>query len=232
MQDCWLHIAGIMHRANQQIFPSREFTRDLISSGQYSTSIADFTPLLKQWKTKFDRVKPKIDRVMQYLLTMEYEYARLYINSLALQKVVESWVKISRENAVNAGQVSSAKAGVGVASAGSGAVSFSMLFDIFKPNKEYIEEVANAARTILKSVVERLGPGDSLRHAPFRTYFRVLSGLMFTLKVSWLCFPNARELTRCSDLALARLSMTCESLSICSIKPPTCLATAWLTTST
>ena len=186
MQDCWLHIASIMYQANQRIFPSREFTRDLISSGQYSTSIAEFTPLLKDWKAKFDRVKSKIDTVMQYLLTMEYEYARLYINSLALQKVVESWVKISRENAATADHISTAKAGVGVASAGSGAVSFSMLFDIFKPNKQYIEEVADAARTILKSVVEGLGPGDSLRHAPVRTYFRVLSGLMFTLKVSHL----------------------------------------------
>jgi hypothetical protein len=189
MQDRWLHIAGIMYQANQRIFPSREFTRDLISSGQYSNSIAEFTPLLKDWKTKFDHVKPQIDSVMQYLLTMEYEYARLYINSLALQKVVESWIKISRENAGSAGHVSSAKSGVGIASAGSGAVSFSMLFDIFKPNKQYIEEVADAARTILKSVVEGLGAeglgaGGRLRHAPVRTYFRVLSGLMFTLKVS------------------------------------------------
>jgi hypothetical protein len=184
MQDRWLHIASIMYQANQRIFPSREFTRDLISSGQYSTSIAEFTPLLKEWKAKFDRVKSTIDKPMQFLLTMEYEYARLYINSLALQKVVESWVKISKENAASVDHISTAKAGVGVASAGSGAVSFSMLFDIFKPNKQYIEEVADAARTILKSVVEGLGPGDSLRHAPVRTYFRVLSGLMFTLKVS------------------------------------------------
>lgn len=226
MQGCWLHIAGIMYQANQRIFPSREFTRDLISSGQYSTSIAEFTPLLKAWKTKFDRVKPQIDSVMQYLLTMEYEYARLYINSLALQKVVESWVKISRENAANASQVSSAKAGVGVASVGSGAVSFSMLFDIFKPNKQYIEEVADAARTILKSVVEGLGPGDSLRHAPVRTYFRVLSGLMFTLKVSHFCLAALQELTFHSDLALARPSMMCESLLTFSIRPPTSLATA------
>jgi hypothetical protein len=119
---------------------------------------------------------------MQFLLTMEYEYTRLYINSLALQKVVGSWVKISKENAAGVDHISTAKAGVGAA--GSGAVSFSMLFDIFKPNKQYIEEVADAARTILKSVVEGLGPGESLRHAPVRTYFRVLSSLMFTLKVS------------------------------------------------
>ena len=182
MQDCWLHIASIMYQANQRIFPSREFTRDLISSGQYSTSIAEFTPLLKDWKAKFDRVKSTIDKPMQFLLTMEYEYTRLYINSLALQKVVGSWVKISKENAAGVDHISTAKAGVGAA--GSGAVSFSMLFDIFKPNKQYIEEVADAARTILKSVVEGLGPGESLRHAPVRTYFRVLSSLMFTLKVS------------------------------------------------
>ena len=212
MQACWLHIASIMYKANHRIFPSREFTRDLISSGQYVNSIAEFTPLLKDWKTKFDRVRSQIDRVMQYILTMEYEYARLYINSLALQKVVESWVKISRENAASADHVSSAKAGVGVASAGSGAVSFSMLFDIFKPNKQCIEEVADAARTILRSVVEGLGPGDNLRHAPVRTYFRVLSGLMFTLKVSSFCHSPLQELTCYSALALARLSTMSESL--------------------
>lgn len=190
MQERWLHIASIMFQANQKIFPSREFTRDLISNGQYINLIIEFKPMLTDWKDKFERVRPQLTPVMASLLTMEYEYARLYINSLALQKVVESWVKISRENAAHADQMSAAKAGAGVASAGSGGVSFSKLFDIFKPNQEYIEEVADAARTILKCVVEGLGPGNSLRHAPVRTYFRVLSGLMFTLKV--ISFPQRR----------------------------------------
>ena len=95
MQERWLHIAAIMFDANQNIFPCREFTRDLVSSGQYIDSIAEFTPMLKDWMTKFNQVQAKIQPVMRHLLKMEFEYARLYINSLALQKVVESWVKIS-----------------------------------------------------------------------------------------------------------------------------------------
>lgn len=212
MQERWLHIAGIMYQANQRIFPSREFTRDLISSGQYVASIAEFNPLLKSWKEKFDRISSQLTPVMASLLTMEYQYARLYINSLALQKVVESWVKISKENTATTEHDRNAKAGVGVAAAGSGAVSFSMLFDIFKPNKEYIEEVADAAGTLLHCVVDGLGPGDSLRHAPVRTYFRVLSGLMFTLKV-WLSHVSSlHKLTIISDSALGPPSRTFDNL--------------------
>ena len=184
MQNCWLHIASIMYRANVEIFPSRDFTRDLTSSGQYISAIARFTPLLRGWKARFDQVSAKIAPLMRHILTMEYEYARCYINSLGLQKVVESWINISNEAATTAGLLNEAPAGRGDAPRGTGGVSFSLLLEIFKPNREYIEEVADAARSILKAVVEGLAPGQHLRHAPVRTYFRILSGLMFTLKVS------------------------------------------------
>ena len=187
MHGCWLHIADIMYWANQEIFPSRDKTRDLVSTGKYIPAIAAFIPRLKKWKEEFDQVAPRLQPAMRYLLTMEYEYARLYINSLGLQKVVESWTNIARENAQSVNSMTSANASVGLASSGSVAVPPSRMLDILKPNKEYIEEVADAARSILGCVVEGLGPGERLRHAPVRTYFRVLSGLMFTLKVR-LCF--------------------------------------------
>jgi hypothetical protein len=184
MQECWMGIAGLMYKANEEIFLSKQYTRDLTASGQYIAAIARFKPMLQQWKGNFERVRSQLDPVMQHLLSMEYDYARLYINSLGLQKVVESWINISNEAASLDNNVSNASHGVGIASAGSGGVTFSLLLDIWRPNKEYIDEVSDAARSILKTVMEGLVPDGNLSHASVRSYFRILSGLMFTLKVS------------------------------------------------
>ena len=140
--------------------------------------------MLHEWKANFEGVRKQFDPVMEHLLSMEYDYARLYINSLGLQKVVESWINLSNEAASSANNMSTAEHGSGVASAGSGGVTFSLLLDILRPNKEYIDEVSDAARNILKTVMEGLVPGGHLAHASVRSYFRILSGLMFTLKVS------------------------------------------------
>lgn len=181
-------IAGLMYQANKEIFLSKQFTRDLTSSGQYIAAIAKFKPMLQEWKTNFERVRQHFEPVMQHLLSMEHDYARLYINSLGLQKVVESWINISNEGASSAYHPSNASHEIGVAAAGSGGVTFSLLLDIWRPNKEYIDEVSDAARSILNAVMEGLVPGGHLSHASVRSYFRILSGLMFTLKV-YLNYP-------------------------------------------
>lgn len=184
MQECWMGIADLMYKANEEIFLSKQYTHDLTSSGQYIAAIARFKPMLQKWKANFESVREHFDPVMQHLLSMEHDYARLYINSLGLQKVVESWINISNEAASSSNHLSGASHGVGAASTGSGGVTFSLLLDIWRPNREYIDEVSDAARNILKTVMEGLVPGGHLTHASVRSYFRILSGLMFTLKVS------------------------------------------------
>lgn len=54
MQKLWLDIASIMNKANEEIFPSREVTRNLTSSGQYAAKVDEFWPLLENWKKKYD----------------------------------------------------------------------------------------------------------------------------------------------------------------------------------
>jgi hypothetical protein len=159
MQGCWLHIARIMNRANREVFSSHQFTRELTSSGKYKDCIATFNPLLQQWKTVFEKSKPLIHPVMQSILAMEYEYARLYINSLGLQKVVESWVE------------------------GGSNIRTATLVQIAEDNKPYIDAVTDAALNILGEVVDGIAAKGYLRDAPVRTYLRSLSGMMFTLKV-------------------------------------------------
>lgn len=70
---------------------------------------------------------------------------------------------------------------------GSGATSanswFNVLMELYRVNEQYIQEVVDASRRILQTVLEELIPGDHLKHAPVRTYFRILSGMIFILKV-------------------------------------------------
>lgn len=163
MQACWVHIARILNRANREVFSSPQFTRDLTSSGRYKDSINTFAPLLQHWKNVFEGSKAHVHPVMQSILLLEYEYTRLYINSLGLQKVVESWVE------------------------GGSNIRKTTLLKIAEDNKPYIDEVTDAALNILSIVVDSIAAKGYLRNGPVRIYLRSLSGMMFTLKV---CFMN------------------------------------------
>ena len=160
MQNCWVHIASIMYSANINIFPSRQHTKNLTSNGKYKEVIAEFAPRLKKWKSNFDQVSTHFRPSMRHILRMEYEYARLYINSLGLQRVVESWVEHGSS------------------------MQKAMMVRIVDENKRYIDEVTDAAHSILTTVLTGLSQEGRLADAPVRTYLRTLSGMMFTLKVS------------------------------------------------
>lgn len=56
--------------------------------------------------------------------------------------------------------------------------------ELYRVNEPYIQEVVDASRKILQTVLEGLVPGGRLKHAPIRTFFRILSGMIFILKVS------------------------------------------------
>jgi hypothetical protein len=58
-------------------------------------------------------------------------------------------------------------------------------------DQEYIREVVEGSRNLLRTVVEGLLPGDYLKHAPVRTYFRIISGAMFLLKTFALGAPRS-----------------------------------------
>lgn len=74
--------------------------------------------------------------------------------------------------------------------------------ELYRVNEQYIQEVVDASRRILQTVLEGLVPGGRLKHAPIRTFFRILSGMIFILKVSQiLCLAaeNPAHQNRCSD---------------------------------
>ena len=56
--------------------------------------------------------------------------------------------------------------------------------NLYNRNEPYIREVIESSRTVLRHVLDVLLPDDHLKHAPVRTYFRIISASMFLLKVS------------------------------------------------
>ena len=96
----------------------------------------------------------------------------LYMNSLALQAVMEHWA--AKVNPMPQGE--SPQSPFSTVS--------SSYANLYNRNEPYIREVIESSRTVLRHVLDVLLPDDHLKHAPVRTYFRIISAAMFLLKVS------------------------------------------------
>ncbi|KAL1965679.1 hypothetical protein VTN77DRAFT_5179 [Rasamsonia byssochlamydoides] len=169
MQDCWIAISKIMYQSNQLLFASKEQTSELIKSGRYRERIAEFTPWLQEFRRNLDSLT--LSPQMRNILTIEFEYTRLYVNCLALQAVVDRWTTMNNETSGRSGSGQS-----------SGSGSLRVLMELYRVNETYIQEVVDASRRILQTVLDGLLPGEHLKHCPVRTYFRILSGMIFILK--------------------------------------------------
>ncbi|KAL8657606.1 MAG: hypothetical protein Q9226_001749 [Calogaya cf. arnoldii] len=161
VQEAWTDITLIMKACNAHLFTSRDHTEALIQNGGYMVFLEQYQPLMDSFSQKLESA-----RLPQYtliILLIDLEYIRMYIFSLALQAVLGHWTN-------------------NVAPGTDEQMSNMAFSELYRRNEAYITEVVKAARTLLKLVVEGLLPGDYLKHAPVRTYFRILSGAMFLLK--------------------------------------------------
>lgn len=167
IQECWADITLIMKACNANLFPSRDYTQTLIQNGSYVTLLEQFQPAMDTFGRKLKAAQlPKYPWI---ILSIELEYIRMYIYSLALQAVLGHWAS----NAAPGNEEPT---------------SYNSFSALYKRNQRYIAEVVKAARNLLRYVVDGLLPDDYLKHAPVRTHFRILSGAMFLLKV----FPTWR----------------------------------------
>ncbi|KAF7547532.1 hypothetical protein G7046_g8972 [Stylonectria norvegica] len=190
---CWAGISNAMHMGNEKLFRSRKHTTEIIQNGKYVELLKDFMPLLKDWWKEFELFQ--LPQFIRHILTIEYEYVRIYINSLSLQAVVERCTN-------NAGHTASSAQGGPAAGSGHTQLSPQTMINFGKlplgqlggftvHDQEYVREVVEGSRNLLRTVVEGLLPGDYLKHAPVRTYFRIISGAMFLLKTFALGAPRS-----------------------------------------
>lgn len=59
MQDLWIQISKIMSLSNSDLFPSKEYTSELIKTGRYKQQIAEFLPRLQKFRAYYESVPCK-----------------------------------------------------------------------------------------------------------------------------------------------------------------------------
>ena len=77
-------------------------------------------------------------------------------------------------------------------------------------DQEYVKEVVEGCRNLLRTVVEGLLKEGYLKHAPVRTYFRIISGAMFLLKTFALGAPKSDV-----EVSIGLLDRTVDALRNC-----------------
>lgn len=208
---CWAGISNAMHMGNERLFQNRKHTTDIIQSGKYITMLKEFQPMLKNWWKEFERFP--MPPFIKHILTIEYEYVRIYVNSLSLQAVVERCTN----NAGGGGSVAGGSVSGHSAPQLSpqtqhyyGKLPLGQLGGFGAEDQEYVREVVNGSRNLLRTVVEGLLPGDYLKHVPVRTYFRIISGAMFLLKTFALGAPKSDV-----ELSIGLMDRTVDALRNC-----------------
>ncbi|KAK0722579.1 hypothetical protein B0T26DRAFT_771200 [Lasiosphaeria miniovina] len=208
---CWAGISNAMHIGNEKLFRSRKHTTDIIQSGKYIGLLKDFQPMLRDWWREFERFR--MPPYIRHILTIEYEYVRIYINSLSLQAVVERCTN----NAGGGGSVPGGSVSGNSAPQLSpqtqnyyGKLPLGQLGGFGVDDQEYVREVVNGSRNLLRTVVDGLLPGGYLKHAPVRTYFRIISGAMFLLKTFALGAPKSAV-----ELSIGLMDRTVDALRNC-----------------
>jgi len=167
IQRAWAELTAIMRRINADLFRTRELTMQSINSGDYMAIVKGFWDNLRQWLVRFESIT--VPPLAKTILMMEYEYTRLFVNSVSLQATLEQYAQATNGDPAAANSTSSA-------------LFSEELVAIAKDNAPYIAEVTDAARNLLRHVVHGLVPTGGLKHSPVRTNFRILSGAMFILK--------------------------------------------------
>ncbi|KAI9894371.1 MAG: hypothetical protein M1814_003127 [Vezdaea aestivalis] len=177
---CWLGIANLMKRGNELMFRNKQHTRDIIRSGRYVELLNYFQPMLREWRENFKSLE--IPTHLRHIISIEGEYVRMYINSLALQAVVERLTNNANNENLNSNISGSTGSASPNARSVPGSMNASALMSLYGGDHEFVKEVIEASRNLLSIVVEGLLPQDYLKHCPIRTYFRIISGAMFLLK--------------------------------------------------
>lgn len=182
--DFWQRIAKVMEMGNLKLFSNRRKTRELLKTGSYEEMLKFFQGPLQEWRTSFDRAH-QVPAQIRHVLIIEFEYTRVYLNSLALQAVVERCTHntpMQTHAQPHGVPNSNGNARTANGTDDGGAIPFSTLVKWYANDRHYINEVIDASRNVLRVVVDGLYPGGYLRHAPVRTFFRIVSVAIILLK--------------------------------------------------
>lgn len=173
----WEKLSGLFKSFSETVFPSPATTKQLLYSGRYSGLIDHYQPLLEEWRQRHLDTRGKqwalvllhYNILTRFLdncdffydtLFIEYQYVRLYCNSLGMQAVCErALVEGCHDNNTNEGLATS----------------------LDGPDYAYTQEVILASCAVLQKII-KLAETDVLRFAPVRLFLHIITASMFLIK--------------------------------------------------
>ena len=164
----WIELTKLVKSVTDMFFPSATFTRQQLHSGRYIGLLDHFRPLLSQWREKY--LDSQCLSPFHDMIFIEYQYARVYTNSIGMQAVVERLLAESDPESV----------GDDIHQANVDEIDY-----------EFIQEVIDGSCQLLQKVAE-LAETGRLRFSPVRIFVRITSSSIFLIKALGLGVRNAK----------------------------------------
>ncbi|KAK2743768.1 hypothetical protein FQN57_004705 [Myotisia sp. PD_48] len=174
--NSWIELTKLAKSVTDMFFPSVSFTRQQLHSGRYIGLLDHFRPLLSQWRQKHLDCR-HFSPPFHDMIFIEYQFVRVYTNSIGMQAVVERVLAEADNDTV--------------------------MDDVRQNNMdeidyEFIQEVIDGSCHILQKVIS-LAETGALRFSPVRIFLRITSSSIFLLKALSLGVRNAK-LQECLDI--------------------------------
>lgn len=173
----WMDLTRIVRSSSEILFPSETITKELLQNGRYGDLLEHFGHVLDRWLEKYPRIsgmRPWPEAVsksnlatgpdIRYdILFIEYQYIRIYINSLAMQATV-----MRRKNRLS-----------------------SALFDqsdIYPQDSTFMHQIIAGCETVLEMVLKHSQLGH-LKYLPVRVHIQIASTAVYLIKVGRSTLP-------------------------------------------
>lgn len=157
--SAWIELTKLVKSVSDMLFPSASFTRQILRSGRYIGLLEHFHPLLSQWRRKY--LDPhRLEPGLHDMLSIEYQYVRIYTNSLGMQAVVERTLAEADAE---------------------GLQDEAAPMTITPIDYDFIQEVVDGSCQILQKVCQ-LAESGPLRYSPVRIFLRITSSAIYLIK--------------------------------------------------
>ncbi|GME39304.1 hypothetical protein GTA08_BOTSDO00187 [Neofusicoccum parvum] len=165
--SAWIELTKLVKSASDMLFPSASFTRQLLRTGRYIGLLEHFQPLLSQWRGRY-LDSQRLGDVLQDMLAIEYQFVRIFVNSLGMQAVVERTLDEAEDfppvpdpNSPNAPPIQP--------------------LSVDSTDYDFIQEVVDGSCEILRKVI-KLAEANLLRFAPVRIYLHITTSAIYLIK--------------------------------------------------
>ncbi|KAJ9640387.1 hypothetical protein H2199_005926 [Coniosporium tulheliwenetii] len=156
----WIDLTKLVKSISDMLFPSASFSRQILRNGRYIGLLEHFQPLLSQWRKKHLDPK-KLGDSLQDMLDIEYQYVRIYANSLGMQAVVERTLE--------------------EADSSEGSPDEALAMSLDAADYDFIQEVVDGSCAILQKVI-KLAETGALLFSPVRIFLRITTSAIYLLK--------------------------------------------------